>query len=199
MLLRFSYLFLLIAAAIGAFFYVYFTRQSDHTPAYVGSERCAVCHSQASIGAQYRRWLSSPHARADSALASDSALALISAASDGPASCLPCHTTIGRSPHGPFEQAMQHEGVGCERCHGPGSKYSVYNVMLDSGAFRARGGVIGSLKDCYQCHAQDLAGSTKHCPFQKADFNADSAWARIKHPVLRQSSQPDTVLKLRTP
>jgi hypothetical protein len=199
MLLRFSYLFLLIAAAIGAFFYVYFTRQSDHTPAYVGSERCAVCHSQASIGAQSRRWQSSPHAHADTALTSDSAMALIAAASDGPASCLHCHTTIGRAAQGPFEQTMQHEGVGCERCHGPGSRYAVYNVMLDSGAFRARGGVRGSLQDCYQCHARDLATGTKHCPFQKADFNADSAWARIKHPVLRQTSVPDTVIQLRTP
>jgi hypothetical protein len=199
MLLRFSYLFLLLAAAIGAFFYVYFTRQNNDTASYVGSDRCGVCHAQASIGAQFRRWQADPHAGAYAALQSDSALSLIASTKVNPESCLRCHTTVGRAAEGPFERQMQGEGVGCERCHGPGSKYARYDVMLDSGAFHARGGVRGSLQDCYQCHARDLASSPDHCPFQKANFTADTAWSRIQHPLLRQRSQADTVIQLRKP
>src|ERR1043166_6082617 len=106
MLLRFSYLFILIALAIGAFFYVYFTRQDDPTPLYLGVERCRVCHEPASAGAQFRIWQSGPHSHAFTALGSDSARAIIASTKEGIESCLPCHTTLGRAPHNHVEQEL---------------------------------------------------------------------------------------------
>jgi hypothetical protein len=199
MLLRFSYLFILIALAIGAFFYVYFTRQDDRTPLHVGVERCRVCHEPASAGAQFGIWRSGPHSRAFTALQSDTARTIIASTKEGIDACLPCHTTLGRGAHNRFEQELNAEGVGCERCHGPGSKYAYYNVMRDSTAFLTSGGVTGSLRDCRQCHTDDLATTPAHRTLRLASFDADSAWARIRHNVPPKPTQPDTVIQLRNP
>ncbi len=199
MLLRFSYLFILIALAIGAFFYVYFTRQDDRTPVHVGVARCRVCHEPASAGAQFKIWRSGPHSHAFATLQTDSARAIIASIKEGIESCYPCHTTLGRSPHNSFEQELNAEGVGCERCHGPGSKYAYYNMMRDSNAFLANGGVRGSLRDCKQCHTDDLPTSPAHRTLRLSSFDADSAWERIRHTIAPKPSQPDTVLQLRNP
>ncbi len=198
MLTRFSYLFLICTFAIAAFLFVHFNRQeSRQTPSYIGVDRCRVCHESASSGDQFAQWLDSPHSQAFAVLESDSARAFIQANGGSNSGCITCHSTLGHPAMTEAEQLLNKEGVGCERCHGAGSAYAFFNVMRDHPAFLAAGGVVGSLDDCYQCHARDLSAETPHCPFQRTNFIADSAWARISHPVPDVQLRPDTLLDLR--
>lgn len=201
MLNRFSYIFLLGLIAIAAFLFIYFSADNGTAGLrYVGAERCGVCHEAASLGGAFKVWKSGPHAQAFNVLASDSARAYLAGHADRRlASCLGCHTTLGYEAHNEPERLLNAEGVSCERCHGAGSGYSDYNIMLDRAAFTAHGGVVGTLRDCYQCHAADPAATDNHCPFQQAPFSADSAWPAIRHPLPPAGRRPDTVLLSRTP
>jgi hypothetical protein len=198
MLIRVSYLLLLAAIAIAVFIVVQLNRDdANETSLYTGAHRCAVCHTSASAGRQVAAWRQSAHDDAYTALVSDSAQRYIRANGASIESCLRCHTTIGRNALSDHELPLVAEGVGCERCHGPGSRYSYYNVMRDRAAFAANGGVVGSLEDCYQCHAADPTTDSTRCPFQLAAFNADTAWLAIRHPVNDRAPKPDTVQELR--
>jgi hypothetical protein len=198
MLIRVSYLLLILTIAIAAFLVVHFSQQrSEQIAAFTGVERCAVCHAAESAGAQIAIWQRSQHARAYQAVLSDAAKGYLKEHHDSIAPCLACHTTLGRSAYNRREETVNAQGVGCERCHGTGSVYAYYNIMRERTAFVANGGVVGSLKDCSQCHAADLAKMPGHCPFQMKNFNADSGWAQIRHPIPRNLPKPDTVLELR--
>ena len=197
MLLRLSYLFILIAVAAAAFFYVYFSRQNDVSPSFVGSSRCGVCHTQESMGSQFRIWKTGPHSKAFSLLGEDSVKLYLKEHNIVADSCMSCHTTLGRISLNRYEAALNSEGVGCERCHGPGSEYALYNIMNDHQAFVARGGVSGSLEDCTQCHVANLDSVAHHCPFQTRNFNVDSAWIKIQHQIPTKPATPDTVQQLR--
>lgn len=197
MLNRFTYIFLLGLLAMLAFLYIHYSRMSTEGPQqFTSVERCRVCHEAASAGAQFKIWQRSPHAAAYTILESDSARAYLSRTKLSVDSCLACHTTLGRPAANDLEMRLVAEGVGCERCHGPGSNYSYYNTMREPATFKGHGGVAGSLDDCYQCHAASVGPDTRHCPFQTTAFNADTAWKQIAHPV-KNDPLPDTVLKLR--
>ncbi len=200
MLVRLSYVFILCALAIAALLYVHFTRSGGEVNAsYVGVNRCGTCHASASSGAQFKIWASGPHSKAYASLGSDSAMAYIRANGAAMEACLKCHSTLGRKALNPHEERVDAEGIGCERCHGPGGSYATYNVMKEREAFLDNGGIVGTLRDCYNCHAANPANDPHHCPFQHATFNADSAWTLIRHDVRTTAGQPDTVLKLREP
>lgn len=195
MLNRFSYILLLGLLVTVAFLFIHFSSSRDvEEPRYVGAQRCRVCHEAASLGASYKVWNSSAHARAYQTLFSDSARAYLAATNSSIESCLECHTTIGQPHRTEADQALHEEGVSCERCHGAGSNYAEFNTMLDHDAFIARGGVAGTMRDCYQCHAEDPATADKHCPFQREQFVADSAWTLIRHQVPRTGRRVDTSL-----
>lgn len=201
MLIRLSYILLLCALAAAALLYAYFKREGTDAPAaYTGVQRCRVCHESESSGAQFRIWSNGPHARAFTALASDSAQAYLRRASLDQTTCLACHTTLGRPPFNPAEMQLNAEGVGCERCHGGGGGYASYNVMKDRDEFLDHGGIQGTLRDCYSCHVADPAKDSHHCPFQTSPFRADSAWALIRHNVPNvPAQQPEKVLQLHKP
>jgi hypothetical protein len=197
MLNRISYFFILLLLAVCGYIYVqYMKNNSRSAPRYTGVERCAVCHSAASIGAQLPAWHNKSHAQAFASLSSEPARALLANTGRRVEECLPCHTTIGRFGELREKDPLITEGVGCERCHGPGSAYSVYNTMLDRKAFLAAGGVVGSLQDCYRCHFPDPSVDAKHCPFQTQPFNADSAWATIRHPIPQEFRSRDSLQDL---
>ncbi len=198
MLIRFSYLFLIVALAIGAVLFVYFTRDTAaETPRYVGVCRCAACHEASTAGAQYDRWRHGPHARAFQALSTDSARAYLQHTGDSIASCVSCHTTLGRRAYSAAEERLNAEGVGCERCHGPGSRYAFYEPMTERTAFVDRGGVVGDLEDCTGCHARHVNDTSRVvCPFQRRNFAPDTAWTLISHPTPPGSHQPDTALDI---
>lgn len=198
MLIRISYLLLIATIAIAAYLLVRMSRGiGDESATFTGSERCRACHSSVNAGRQWAIWSSSDHADAYNALESDSARAYLATRGDSIASCLGCHTTIGRAALAETEAALVAEGVGCERCHGAGSRYAYFDVMRERLSFTANGGAAGSLRDCYGCHAADPARSDRHCPFQHTPFNADSAWTAIRHPVNERAPKPDTLRELR--
>ena len=198
MLIRISYLLLIATIAIAAFLLVRMNRDDvEASPAFTGTERCAACHSSTNAGRQFEIWRQSAHAEAFTVLSSDSAVQHLRTSGDSLASCVGCHTTLGHPALASVDEPLLTEGVGCERCHGAGSRYAFYDVMRDRSAFTANGGVAGSLDDCYQCHAADPATADRHCPFQRSPFDADTAWLAIRHPVNARAPKPDTVHELR--
>ena len=94
------------------------------SPAYVGSDKCAICHAGGSGGDQHTTWLETHHADAWETLQS----------SGGAASfCEGCHT-VGIKGYGVNTSAMdagwdevridKFVNVQCENCHGPGSEHA---------------------------------------------------------------------------
>lgn len=198
MLIRISYLLLIATIALAAFLLVRMSRDlGDESATFTGAQRCAACHSSINAGRQFAIWRNSAHADAYNALQSDSARAYLRANNASIGDCVGCHTTMGREALAEGEAAIVVEGVGCERCHGAGSRYGYYDVMRERAAFTANGGAAGSLQDCYGCHAADPARTERHCPFQRSPFIADSAWTAIAHPVNERAPKPDTVQELR--
>ncbi|MBI1825845.1 MAG: cytochrome c family protein [Planctomycetes bacterium] len=102
---------------------------------YVGSSKCKKCHL-----AEHKTWEKTPHAKAMETLKPGGAKEAKEKAKLDPqkdytkdATCVACHT-VGFGKPGGYQmpadaeaakkmEAM--ENVGCEMCHGPGSKYIV--------------------------------------------------------------------------
>jgi len=98
---------LLIAGSVGVQ-----SIRSEEGAAYVGKEKCAMCHSD--IGASYE---GTRHAKAIESLKKTS--------QEGVADCVKCHVT-GYEKDGGFidyELTPEMAGVQCEVCHGPGGKH----------------------------------------------------------------------------
>ncbi|HNT36415.1 MAG TPA: multiheme c-type cytochrome, partial [bacterium] len=100
------------------------------------------------------------------------------------AQCLKCHVT---TPSFTTEK-QRAEGIGCERCHGPGSLYSDSKTMKNrQEAVKKR---LLPLKG--QTEAETLANAEKQCrechglehkdenPAAK-EFDFETAWPRVKH------------------
>ena len=77
---------------------------------YTGSKRCASCHFE-----EYTKWKASPHAKAFS---------LLTKKYEADEKCLKCHTTgYGEKTGYGAVKDDSLKDVGCETCHGPGSKH----------------------------------------------------------------------------
>jgi hypothetical protein len=78
---------------------------------YTGNKRCASCHFT-----EFMKWKKSPHSKA---------FDILTAKYQSDETCLPCHTT-GYGKDTGFKDAASTPNlvaVGCESCHGPGSKH----------------------------------------------------------------------------
>ncbi len=159
---------------------------------YAGATKCRSCHEKDPIGAQYKQWLESKHARAYDTLASEQAKKWGKERGvDDPQTsdkCVKCHV----AGHGaPKEQlGMKYsleEGVSCEACHGAGSDYRKKKIMVDQKAAVEHGLVLQSEKVCTACHNDEspawdpkrykLAGG------KTAGFDYEQAKRAIAHPV----------------
>ncbi|MEZ4386457.1 MAG: ankyrin repeat domain-containing protein [Candidatus Krumholzibacteriia bacterium] len=149
-----------------------------HEPRYVGAAVCRDCHRRGDGGGPYVTWLASRHAGAYWRLATDWALFLarsqphyhdlIDPLHDD--RCHRCHTTPGQDPDAIVPASFRlEEGIGCEACHGPGSRYIDPEVMGDHAAFVAAGGIVPDERTCRRCHRRP--GSL--------DLAAD--WPKIAH------------------
>lgn len=98
-------------------------------PTYVGVEKCKPCHRP-----EFETWSQSAHAEATKNA---------KAAPNFEPQCLSCHAT---TPDGVLE------GVQCEACHGPGSKYWPIPVMVNREKAVAAGLVLPSPGMCNRCH-----------------------------------------------
>jgi hypothetical protein len=95
---------------------------------YVGNRKCIACHR-----AEYQSWQKDPHSRAlDSLKPGTKGDAKIKAKLDpkkdyaADASCLVCHSIGYGKSAAPVTDLTN---VGCESCHGPGSKYKSPIIM----------------------------------------------------------------------
>lgn len=102
---------------------------------YVGVKKCKACHGK-KTGDQYGIWEKGPHANALKSLSSKEAMDYAKAngiadpAKD--AKCLNCHatkSTVDPKLIDPKSKMTVEEGVSCESCHGPGSKYKSAKIM----------------------------------------------------------------------
>ena len=151
----------------------------DPLHAYIGVQKCKMCHNSKSKGAQFTQWTASAHSRAYETLATARAREIASARqlSDPLKSlqCLRCHITGHDAPAARLTATYRVEdGVGCESCHGPGGDYWKISIMKDRNASIAAGLVIPDETTCVSCHNDESP------TFKGFDFAA--MLKKIAHP-----------------
>lgn len=147
--------------------------------AFVGAEKCKMCHNAPAKGAQFTRWAESRHAKAYQTLAGEEAKKL--AAARGIADpqkapeCLKCHVTGQGAPANLLtDKYKAEEGVSCESCHGAGGAYWKMEIMKDRAKSMAAGLEIPTEKTCARCH------NAESPTFKGFDYKAKAAV--IAHP-----------------
>lgn len=148
-------------------------------PKYTGSLACAECHKGPDRGYQFSKWRMSAHAHAYAVLSTPRAneIAQEMKVADNPLTapkCLKCHTTAYHKPSGGHRASYSiSEGVGCEACHGAGSRYSPEAVMTDHRGARLEGLAEITRQTCLDCH-ENAHGKA---------FDYQTALATIAHPT----------------
>jgi len=104
----------------------------DH--AYVGAEKCKMCHK-----VQYTSWAETTHAKSTEAAKASTDPAF-------EAKCLDCHATNS-------DETLA--GIQCEACHGAGADFKKMSIMKDREAAVANGLVIPTQATCDGCHKDD--------------------------------------------
>lgn len=141
--------------AIAALLFASGAVAADH--AFVGAEKCKMCHNSAAKGAQFDKWMASQHAKAFQTLGTEEAKKAGAAKGvtdpQKDPKCLKCHVTGFDAPAAlKTEKYKAEEGVSCEGCHGAGGDYWKITVMKDRAAAVAAGLKIPDEKTCTACH-----------------------------------------------
>jgi excinuclease UvrABC ATPase subunit len=132
---------------------------------YVGAKKCKMCHNKPATGAQFTKWEEGPHAKAMESLNAEEA--------KNPA-CIKCHSTYGSVDEDLIATLKDDEGVSCESCHGPGSKYFPNAIMKDKAKSMEKGLIEPTEAVCKTCHNEES-------PHYKG-FNFEEYVAKISHP-----------------
>lgn len=150
---------------------------------FVGNAKCKMCHNKAEKGAQYTEWTISVHAKAFETLKSDESAKIVADMGlKGNAweipECLKCHTTgfgaggyevkcddfwnpaaddkVGAKA---VKRMKGLQSVGCEACHGPGSKYKSSKTKKAIIAGEITAASVGLLEineaTCVACHNEE--------------------------------------------
>jgi hypothetical protein len=170
---------------------------------YVGTTSCKMCHNKEVKGAQFSKWEDSRHANAFETLKSEQSAQI--AAEKGiecnpwkAPECIKCHTT-GYS-NGGYEvmedsfwnpaaddragaKAVKRmkglQAVGCEACHGAGSKYKSSKTMKAIYSGEVDDTTVGlaqiSEETCKTCHNEES-------PTFKS-FNYEEMLQKVAHPM----------------
>jgi len=152
-----------------------FLNQSESR--YVTARVCSACHSGDSVNFVYEKWQASAHAKAYQTLKTQKAKDVAKKSGVGnpleSPKCLRCHVTSS----GVGKNVDIEEGVSCEACHGPGSKYIMRDIMSDRKKSEKKGLKIPANDPvfCKSCHNPES-------PTYK-EFNFQERWAQIAHPV----------------
>ena len=170
---------------------------------FVGNSKCKMCHKKEEKGAQFVKWEASHHADAFETLKSEKAAqiakerGLETNAWNAP-ECLKCHTTgFGDGGYEVMSESFWSpaaddkvgakavkrmkglQAVGCEACHGAGSKYKSKKVMQGIHTKELSGAKYGLLsvseETCVVCHNESS-------PTFKP-FNYDERIDNIAHPI----------------
>ena len=152
---------------------------ADPEHAFVGAEKCKMCHNSPGKGAQFTQWSRSRHAKAFATLASDEAKRIAAALGiadpQKDEKCLRCHVTgHGVSAAMLTDNYKAKEGVSCESCHGPGGDYWKMDVMKDRAKSVAAGLIIPDEKTCTGCH------NSENPTFKGFEYKA--MLAQVAHP-----------------
>ncbi|PLX22495.1 MAG: cytochrome C554 [Marinilabiliales bacterium] len=138
---------LLIACSL--FLVVSLSKAQDYE--YIGAAKCKMCHNKAPKGSQYDTWKAGPHAKAFETLATAEAKKY-SANPQTDAKCLACHSTYHSADEDLMYTIKAEEGVSCESCHGPGSKYKSMAIMKSQEKSLAAGLILPEEAVCKKCH-----------------------------------------------
>ncbi len=156
------------------------------TPVYVGVRVCAGCHTAASMGGQYGKWLHSGHSAAYAVLAKPEGveMARLSGLRTLPqdsAICLGCHATAWNSEDWEKDATFHIEdGVQCEGCHGPGSEYASLEVMKDRQAAMKAGLRMPDRDFCINCHVEK---GSHVAVLKQPPLDMKKSWDRLFHPL----------------
>ncbi len=195
--MKYAVYFIFIAFIAVTIFFLKSALQPEDTPISItGSSRCGQCHSLQLYGDQQSVWENSRHSQSYKTLLSQKSLDYANKNGlEQPQNnklCLRCHTTKYFLEDTPAWGSYQlDEGVGCEACHGAGSKYSPDVIMKSWQLFREYGGSHGDESTCVKCHS--LKGNKEQklteniCPFQQNDFVYKTDLDKIKHPLNRDN------------
>jgi len=129
---------------------------------YVGNGKCKSCHLK-----EYKSWQTLDHAKAMETLKSGDAAKLADMATkagvklDGPASdnaaCIGCHSVgyllAGGYPAADSTKNANLSAVGCEDCHGPGSKHVAAEKTVKKDFIYGK----PSEAMCKQCHTATMS------------------------------------------
>ncbi|MBN2172815.1 MAG: cytochrome c family protein [Bacteroidales bacterium] len=145
---------------------------------YIGAVKCKMCHNKPATGEQFKIWSAGPHANAMKSLSGEQAMAIakekgIADPTTDPG-CIKCHSTFGRIDQSLNLGVKIDEGVSCETCHGPGSKYKTNTIMKDRAKSIENGMIVPDEKLCKECH-------NEQSPTYKP-FNYQEALKKIAHP-----------------
>ena len=169
---------------------------------YVGTHKCKMCHKKDKTGNQFKIWSKSRHANAFETLKTDEAIKIAKEKGLGnpweEESCVKCHLTgLGKGgfeikdakfwtqtkdngkPTKAVKRMENLKGIGCEVCHGPGSKYKSKKKMVAINKGTMDGSKLGLIepteKLCIQCHNEES-------PSYKS-FNFEAFYLKIAHPI----------------
>ncbi len=160
---------------------------------YIGASKCKMCHKSEAKGNQWGVWEASDHSKALATLSTDEAKKVAAEKGiDDPATageCLQCHATgwgnggyaleVDAADPRAVKKNKNLASVGCEVCHGPGSKYKSKKTMtgLTDGTIdpaSIAGYMIPNEATCLTCHNE------KSPTFKGFDFN--ESMTKIAHP-----------------
>lgn len=146
---------------------------------YIGAAKCKMCHNKSTTGQQYKKWTEARHSKAFETLKSEKAV------ENGKKygiekpweseKCLKCHSTYHAANADIRGTVTEAEGVSCESCHGPGSKYKSMAIMKDREKSIAAGMIVPTKETCVVCHTPEGNDFYK-------EFNFDEAVKKIAHP-----------------
>jgi hypothetical protein len=128
---------------------------------YVGASKCKSCHKKELIGNQYGAWEEMKHSKAFETLKSEDAAKIakekgLAVPAHEADECLKCHATaFGLTEAQVAKKPLKlSDGVQCESCHGPGSKYRKKKTMSDHDKAVAAGmwEPGDNEKICTECH-----------------------------------------------
>jgi hypothetical protein len=161
------------------FFFI--SAQTEH--GYVGTSTCGMCHKSEKQGSQLSIWQNSKHAQAYTVLTTEKADEISKTkgfktkAVETP-ECLKCHAS-GYNVDAKLigEKFKVAEGVQCETCHGAGADYKSKKIMENKADAIANGLIVPAKIEefCIGCH--NVESPTY------VEFNFESMWDKIKHPV----------------
>lgn len=161
----------LLLIVCSVFLVVSLSKAQDYE--YIGAAKCKMCHNKEVKGKQYDVWKSKAHSNAYASLATDEAKKHSADPQNDP-KCLKCHSTYHSASADLMLTIKAEEGVSCESCHGPGSKYKSMSIMKDHQASIDNGMIVPTEAVCKTCHNEES-------PTYK-EFNYAEALKMIAHP-----------------